>query len=184
MKQRGTTLIAFDETSSFPPLSGLLNCGTDHGYIDSVMPRSMNGSVATGMLLVLLCACSQGRSQQNGSCLPQDPVITPATAAPGETIEIASAGFNDTSDCEPSLPEGATYRIRVKSLDGGDSIEVRELAPQEDGGLVAHVEVPSEFPPGRAAVDLLVDGARLFCEVDQSIECGRSTALLEVAETH
>jgi hypothetical protein len=60
-------------------------------------------------------------------------------------------------------------------------VDLAEATPSPNGGLDVDVTIPSDFPYGAAALDIFVDGPDLWCEVDKTVECGRSSTLLELA---
>jgi hypothetical protein len=115
--------------------------------------------------------------------MPSDPVLEPESAAPGETVRVRSDGLNTATPCDSRLTSNAHYRIRLKSFESSDRVDFPALTPTDVGGLDEVVVIPEHFPKGMATVDLLVDGPELFCEVDQTLECGRSVAQLRVVGT-
>jgi hypothetical protein len=135
-----------------------------------------------GISVLLATSCTgAGQTTENvGACMPEDPVLEPESVAPGEELRVTSAGLNTRAKCDPQENEGAQYRIRVKSMDAAGRVEFTGLANTDSGGLDEVVVIPDDFPEGVATVDLLVDDPAVFCELNESVECGRSVARLLV----
>src|SRR5690606_1740146 len=138
-------------------------------------------AIAGGALLLLTTACVSA-DDSPGACLPNDPVLTPSMAGPGEVVRVHSDGLTTEAPCDPQLTERASYTIRVSSLTTAAKYEFEDFTPSHDGGLDVEITLPEDFPHGEAAVDIFIDGPALWCELDQSVECGRSSSLLRVGE--
>lgn len=110
--------------------------------------------------------------------MPNSPTVEPSGPHPGDEIDIISSGLNTTSSCDPELTKQASYWIRVQSSQTGEVVKFESVSPTEDGGIDTRVRIPNDFPLGDAVVDIMVDGPRLFCEVDQTLECGHSAAVI------
>ncbi|MCI0155371.1 hypothetical protein KNO15_01500 [Leifsonia shinshuensis] len=99
----------------------------------------------------LLTGCGGVGEVAIQDCLPRPLRLTPASAAPGDTITVASG----PADCDLGYHDGTTYTMRIvlPHHQSPDTI----VPVGVDGRFTARLTIPPEFPTGDAWVT--VDGS-------------------------
>ncbi|MFE5308558.1 hypothetical protein [Isoptericola sp. NPDC056605] len=114
-------------------------------------------------------------------CSPEDPVVNPTSAAPGDELTFVVSGVGHHAECSSTLPGGARYGISIGSrVDGTGnddlgsryySASVAVLDPDDAGAAEATVRVPDDMPIGEARISVDLQGAKTLCEIDPSASC-------------
>ncbi|MFD6135546.1 hypothetical protein [Isoptericola sp. NPDC060257] len=126
-------------------------------------------------------------------CSPDDPVVTPTSAAPGEELHIEISGVGRHPECSSTLPAGARYGISITSEvswtstedDGGQyyGAELAVLDPDDAGAAAGTVRVPDDAPAGPATISVDLQYARTLCEILPDASCAPPpSALVEVVD--
>lgn len=124
-------------------------------------------------------------------CTPDDPVVTPASAAPGEELHVEVSGVGRHPECSSSLPSGARYGISIRSEASGTSTEddgsryydaeLTVLDPDDDGAAAGTARVPDDAPAGPAAISVDLQYAKTLCEILPDASCAPlPSALVEI----
>lgn len=107
--------------------------------------------------------------------------MTPQSVAPGDVLQVETAGREGDVDCEPSIPAGARYEVAITSeVPDNDpdmsrySTSLGSLDPDSDGSAQGTVRVPNDIPIGTAEVSLRLQGATTICDVDPNIGCAKN----------
>lgn len=152
--------------------------------------RAVVPSWALGTAIALGLVVVPGCSAPTAYCQPEDPVVTPQRVAPGEELHVEAAGRSEGARCEPRMPEGAQYEVRVVSEvrdpdpdNGYSRASLAFLDPSDDGDAEGTVRLPDDFPVGKATVVVSLRNATTVCDADPDLDCvGDPSAAIEVIE--
>jgi len=127
------------------------------------------------------CASIGAAFDRTAYCRPEDPVVTPQLAAPGDELHVETTGRVDGVECEPRMPARARYEVSIMSeMPDSDpsmgrwSRSLGTLDPSDDGDAEGTVRLPADTPAGKAEVSLRLVGAKTICDLDPSIGCAKN----------
>jgi hypothetical protein len=152
--------------------------------------RALRLAVVSVALGAITCCSSVAGADLTAYCQPEDPTVTPQSAAPGDVLQVETVGREGDVDCEPSMPDRARYEVSIASEepDGDPDMDrytttLGSLDPESDGSARGTIRVPDDIPMGRAEVSLRLQGAKTICEIDPSVGCAQNPfAPIEIIE--
>ncbi|MFD6176356.1 MULTISPECIES: hypothetical protein [unclassified Isoptericola] len=143
--------------------------------------RSLAAALALAVTVVSGCASISAAFDRTAYCRPEDPVVTPKHATPGDELHVETTGRVDGVDCEPRMPARARYEVSIMSempdsdpTMGRWSRSLGTLDPSDEGDAEGTVRLPADTPAGKAEVSLRLVGAKTICELDPSIDCTKN----------